>query len=432
MGNHRKTATTTQSERVTRAVEQELQATAAARWRDGGEEFLWRSRRCLEAMLYALLFEKNADITSLMEGQRGLDELLKQPELKGVLPREVRDHIDTVRKYGNTGTHFQVDGDVGETSTRNTANAFAEVIRWYFTRNGSTFPKVLDRPMAALTDSRHRIPGLFEAELEAARARAASLEHQLQARAAPRNAPAAATRSRVLPWVFGLCAAVITSAFGYAIGRSATSPPTAQGPKPPPPTLTTTGTIEPTPVPIPSMPTPVPVDGSLLPAPDDPASPDPTADLPPRAPPLCTPSQRRAVVGGRSLCVDAEFVYTRDYQRCVQDGACPAPTVGTGCNWQNGPAYERYAANCVTREGALAYCAWKYHDRGALPSRAEWRAVRVRRDVVRRDDSDEWTADDAPDGRAWTRGRQFANDFVWARVAPNPGSRGIAFRCVVR
>ncbi len=38
-------------------------------------------------------------------------------------PREMRDPIEGVRKYGNTGTHFQIDGDVSETSAAITASA---------------------------------------------------------------------------------------------------------------------------------------------------------------------------------------------------------------------------------------------------------------------------------------------------------------------
>lgn len=445
MGNNRKTATTTQNERVTRAVEEEFMAAAAARWGEGGEEFLWRSRRCLEAMLYALLFEKGADVTAVMEAGKGLDELLKQPELKGLLPREVRDHIDTVRKYGNTGTHFQVDGDVGATSTHNTALALDEVIRWYFKRGGPAVPATIDRHLLALRDAHKRILSRLETTLTEERERADALTRQLSAQPPSRAAPPDAPRSIFAPWVGGLCAAIVAGAFGYVLGKSTVSPSAMREGASVPSTVTTAGAVKPPPVP----PSVAPSLGSLptSPPPEIPPAETPPAETPlseapaldaPRdpgvpdgAPPRCSAMQRSARIGGRVFCIDAEYVTMHDYRRCVAQGSCSRPEFGTGCNWQNGPAFDGNAANCVSREQALTYCSSRAEGAASLPTRAEWRAVRARRDLILRDDTDEWTADDAPGGRAWTRGARTDADFAWQIVLPR-GNRSLSFRCVVR
>lgn len=134
MGGERRAATSTLHERVGRAVERELTEAAAARWEAGPEVFLWRARRCAEAMLYALLAQQKVDIGPLGQQNKTLDELLKHDQLKGALPREMRTHFDLVRQYGNTATHFLAascipwafahaycqwkHGDIGELPTR--------------------------------------------------------------------------------------------------------------------------------------------------------------------------------------------------------------------------------------------------------------------------------------------------------------------------
>jgi len=225
MAGPRKTATTTLDERMHRAVESEFLAAAAARWNGAREEFLWRCRRCLEALLYALLLGKGAKVQPSAKGPKTLDDLLKHDALEELMPREMRDHAESVRKYGNTGTHFQVDGDVSEASASITASAFAEVLRWYFTRDGADLPAELQRAQRALTDPQWRIPSPLESARDQERARAESLQRALNTRPTPVDAPVEGDRARLAPWGIGLCAALFTGALGYALGGGA-APPT--------------------------------------------------------------------------------------------------------------------------------------------------------------------------------------------------------------
>jgi|GEM_PF-1386159 len=425
MGGARKTATTTQNERVTRAVEQEFQAAAASRWGGGAEEFLWRSRRCMEAVLYTLLLEQKADVTSLAESGKGLDELLKQPELKGVIPRQVRDHIEGVKKYGNTGTHFQIDGDVSEASARITASALTEVVQWFCTREERALPAGLAPAFAALADVRQRIPSRHEVDLARERQRADALDQQLRTAcdaAPPRDGGAPSRPLQVVG--LALCLALTAGSLGFAVGRGSSEPlaaPVETAPR----ALALPDTIAPPP------PTPVAIATTPVVA-DSPAA--PATPVAPPAPAACRDGMVRVDGDAQTpaFCIDAAAVTMGDYRRCVDAGRCPRPAGGTGCNWRNGPVFDANGANCVTHDQALAYCQWRTSG-GALPTHAEWQRVRPRRSGVRMlPDTNEWAADNATDGRAWVRGAWNADRFGWTTAPTTQGRRDLGFRCVVR
>jgi len=102
------------NQRVLRSVDAEIVAAARERWVVPVEGFLWRSRRCAEAMLYALLVEATVDVAQLAEQGKSLDSLLKHTGLQGQIPRAMRVHLESVQKYGNSATHYQPDGLASE------------------------------------------------------------------------------------------------------------------------------------------------------------------------------------------------------------------------------------------------------------------------------------------------------------------------------
>ena len=71
-----------------------------------------------------------------------------------------------------------------------------------------------------------------------------------------------------------------------------------------------------------------------------------------------------------SFWIDQTEVTNDHYRRCVEDGACRAPTT---CSWGE-PTYEDtskadHPVICVTWQGANDYCRWAG---GRLPTEAEW------------------------------------------------------------
>ncbi|MFO0609563.1 MAG: DUF4145 domain-containing protein [Polyangiales bacterium] len=416
---------------MSRAVEVEFLAAAAARWGGAWEEFLWRCRRCLEAMLYALLLGKGAKVQASAKGPKTLDELLKHDALEELMPREMRDHAESVRKYGNTGTHFQVDGDVSEASASITASAFAEVLRWYFTRDDADFPAELQRAQRALTDPQWRIPSPLESALDQERARTASLQRQVHARPTPVAAPVDAPRAPLAPWGIGLCAALFTGALGYALGGSAAAPPDPRAGEPSaPPTVTTAGTIEPTPVPPPSAPLPAAAPTPAAPTPDASAS-APAVGV---APAACPPAMFRVADDrGAAVCIGIAAVTAGDYLACVGAHGCEPPANSPGCHATPHGDAVGLAANCVTRAQALAYCRYRLGSRAGLPLKEEWGRARIHRDAVRLlPRTNEWAEDDASPGRAWVRGPWADGRLTWEEQRPDVRADNLSFRCVMR
>ena len=86
MANDRKSATSTLTARVSSAVGDELREAARARWDASADVFVWRARRCAEAVLYAVLHREGVDVEVLAKQRKGLDQLLKgiNKALKGL------------------------------------------------------------------------------------------------------------------------------------------------------------------------------------------------------------------------------------------------------------------------------------------------------------------------------------------------------------
>jgi formylglycine-generating enzyme required for sulfatase activity len=73
------------------------------------------------------------------------------------------------------------------------------------------------------------------------------------------------------------------------------------------------------------------------------------------------------------VCLARLEVTVRQYQRCVEAGACRPRAAGAGCN--SGTRRADHPANCVVWTQADAYCRWQG---GRLPTSDEWaRAART-------------------------------------------------------
>jgi formylglycine-generating enzyme required for sulfatase activity len=66
--------------------------------------------------------------------------------------------------------------------------------------------------------------------------------------------------------------------------------------------------------------------------------------------------------------IDRTEVRVSEYRHCVDEGACAAPTVARGCNW-NAPGRGEHPVNCVDWEEAKTYCEWIGK---RLPTEQEW------------------------------------------------------------
>lgn len=432
MAGPRKTATTTAMTTLREAVAREAREAALARWTTPPDVFVWRARRCAEALLYCVLAREGANVDELARQRKGLDQLFEHKQLEGVFSRETRAQLATLREFGNIAAHYQLEGGVSAESADGVARHLAGLLREFYALDGGAVPEAQRAYLAALTDASSRVLTPGEAEVATARRERDDVTRQLNAARAEHGASHPAAASPALRRGLLAGAALVLAALAFKAGRVTT-----------PPLSLTTAHLDAPPVAPPVPPTPVPLDRPVprAPAPAEPSAPAapltpvarPRSPSPPVvAAPSCTLSQRSARADGRPFCIDAEYVSTREYRGCVDRGGCSRPVPGVGCNWQNGPDFDGNAANCVTREQAIAYCATRPEGAASLPTRAELRAMRGRGDLVVRDDTDEWTADDAPAGRAWTRGPRAAADFAWTGVPPTRRSRGLGFRCVTR
>jgi len=406
------------NQRVLRAVDVELTAAAAERWVVPVEGFLWRARRCAEAMLYALLVEAKVDVTQLAEQGKGLDNLAKHAKLQGVIPRAMRDHLDSAQKYGNSATHFQPEGPASDANATIVANALSELARWFYTRDDRALPDALHGPLAALIDVRHRLRSSAELALEQERRRAHELTQQLRAAATPSvERPPPQFTARLAAIGVGLVA--LGAGIGLGVGRLSLASST-DAPAPTPTVL--------------AAPTPEP---SVAPA----AASAPVVEVPgvPVAPSgvtACPSGMLRVGARGEpgAFCIDQDSVLEGEYRRCVTSGRCahPPPAPEPGCNWDNGARADGYAANCLSWELARAYCR-QLGGEGDLPTRVEWQAVAANRVGVRLvADTQEWSSDPAVGGMRPVRGARRGAAFAWAAEPEARGHRNVSFRCVLR
>ncbi|MDB4930607.1 MAG: hypothetical protein JWM10_3091 [Myxococcaceae bacterium] len=409
------------NQRVLRAVDVELTAAAAERWVAPVEGFLWRARRCAEAMLYALLVEAKVDVTQLAEQGKGLDNLAKHARLQGEIPRELRNHLESVQKYGNTAAHFQADGPASDASAIIVANALSDLGRWFFTRDGKPPPDALAAPLAALIDERQRLRAPAELALQQEQQRADELRRRLDDAARPAvGGPPPPFTARLA--AIGAALAVIGGAVGFGAGRS-TAPAAA--------TIAVTPTLI------------TPPAGVATPATELPAEVTPpsaaAADAPDAAVVALSCPRGMLHVGPAAepgaFCIDAAPVKEGEYRRCVTAGRCPhpPPVQGLGVNWNLGAAANDYAANFLPWSMALAYCQQRAPG-GGLPTRLEWRAVATHHVGVRLvPGTREWSDDESGGAVRPLRGAaRGATDYAWSALPPARGYRDVGFRCALR
>ena len=437
MAGDRRSATSTLTARVESAVGEELREAAIARWEHSADVFVWRSRRCAEAVLYALLHRARVDVDALAKQRKGLDQLLEHKQIEGALSRETRAQLASLRDFGNIAAHYQLTGGVSGDSAEGVARFLAGMLREFYASEGGDVPEPQAAHIAALTDPARRIQTRHEIALEEERQRTRDLTLRLnqsqRSVASAREAPRGYAAGYLVPVV---AAVVIAIAAAFVLGRSASEPSAIEQTQP---TLTLADAaptiVAPAPIAEPSPPPLGPAPLTAEPAPlaapvDDP----PPARIAP--PPLQCPRGMTRVPAGEGraeFCVDLRPVTESEYRSCFAQGGCAHPTsAGPGCNWASGAVANGLAANCISWRLARDYCRAQRVN-GDLPSRAEWNALAAPRGgFVVRADTHEWSADEAGDDRYQVRGERGARGFAWASEAGEPGRRYISFRCVVR
>ncbi len=414
------------NQRVLTAVVFELTAAAQERWRLPVEGFLWRARRSVEAMLYALLVESKVDVTTLAEQGKGIDALVKHERLAGLIPREMRNHVESVQKYGNTAAHFQPDGSASEASAGIVASALGELARWFHTRDGASLPDGLTDVLAALASERDRLRTAGELAFEREQRRANDLAHQLQTTQADvtrATAPRATWGARHAAGALGVVLVVVAA--GFAAGRGS-----APDPSPP---QRVVDAREPAPMPTPvAVPVAVPTEVTVAVVDAGTTS----ADAATAAMQACP--RGALMVGGRgepgTFCIDSAPVLEGDYRRCVMSGSCEHPprALENGCNWDNGAGYDGNAANCLPWALARAYCQQRAVG-SDLPTRAEWQAVAANRVGVRlASGTHEWSSDPVAHAMRSVRGARRGATFMWEARPEARGYQPVGFRCVLR
>ncbi|MFO0649355.1 MAG: hypothetical protein U0326_24140 [Polyangiales bacterium] len=436
MGRDRPSASSTLTRGIADAVGRELRAAAEARWEGSPDAFVWRARRCVEAVLYAELLRVGADVEALANQRKTLDQLLEHKQLEGSLSREQRAQLATLRDFGNIATHYQIKGGISDESAQAVALILAGLLKEFYSRDDGVVPAAHKAGIDALTDPNARI--LSQREFEAERTIASA---RLEAEDLRRALTAAHTRThtesspRPMRWLLTAGATlVIVCAVAFVLGRASVSPPI---------TIATavdrdvapTGGFEPTN----AAPAPPPPTAALLQPTVNSVSPPPSVINAPLSPvrptPLHCPPGMQLIGPANArdaFCIDQNAVLEGAYRQCVRDGECPhpGPAPENGCNWQN--AANALAANCLRWDFARTYCRVVRGGTADLPTRQEWTRSTSARPLLRTvEGTDEWSLDALRPGVRFVRGARLGAGFSWSGEPESSARRHISFRCVV-
>ena len=433
MANDRKSATSTLTARVSSAVGDELREAARARWDASADVFVWRARRCAEAVLYAVLHREGVDVEVLAKQRKGLDQLLEHKQIDGALSRETRAQLASLRDFGNIAAHYQLRGGVSSDSADAIARLLAGMLREFYAYEREQVPAELAGALRALTERSAREPTASELELEQMRRESDGLRRTLNATLAAPTAPQHRKRSY-------LGVAVAFALTGAAIAVVVVRTQYDAAPAPAQATLLDSATTQ-----APVAPVPTPVTPEPAPAPSSPAPPDapspvlveaPTPPAHARGVTRCS-APMRLIHGGATVadfCIDAAPVREGAYRSCVTGGGCAHPPRATdrGCNWESSLNF--FAANCLPWSLARAYCAHALGPKGDLPTRSEWEAANAARPrITVETDVTEWSADPQHPGTRLTRGpRMNDGTFRWSARPESEALHTIGFRCVLR
>ena len=416
MANDRKSATSTLTARVSSAVGDELREAARARWDASADVFVWRARRCAEAVLYAVLHREGVDVEVLAKQRKGLDQLLEHKQIEGALSRETRAQLASLRDFGNIAAHYQLRGGVSSDSADAIARLLAGMLREFYAYEREQVPAELAGALRALTERSAREPTASELELEQMRRESDGLRRTLNATLAAPTAPQHRKRSYL-----GVAVAFALTGAAIAVVVVRTQYDAA-------PAAMQAAVLDSAPTPTPVAPAPPPA----VPA-SAPSSVAVEAPTTPALPP-CPPGMRRieGQNGEMPFYIAQEPVHQGEYRACVRahPATCLRPRSGHGCNWQSGEAADGNAANCLPWSDARAYCAATYGASAGLPTDAEWRAAIARRAIRRAGRTREWSGDAGARGTRRVFAMPPAVD--QSSVPEDAALRDLGFRCVVR